>query len=213
MAFYLNSETGFMSIRVTSVIFPHRVRRMCTTKNTLKIIISLFIVAFLYSSHFLYGKIVEISKNGTSLCTIKQSPHSYWVFIDIYPWIHSVLLTLFPFVLLISNNSVLILKVRKSIREARLALSLDQAGHVTSRARKASSMTLTLIAVSSAFLLLTAPKAVWSIFFPVTVPTQRFQLVLNILWHIFLTNYAINFYVYCLTGYKFRMQARKLLCK
>ena len=68
-----------------------------------------------------------------------------------------------PFACLLVTNTVLVRKVGQSLREARDSLAEGRSDPFASRDKKMSSMTVTLIATSVAFLLLTAPVIVYMI--------------------------------------------------
>ena len=68
--------------------------------------------------------------------------------------------------MLVVSNSVLVWKVSRSVLKARGTIATRQAGQVDSWAKKASSMTLTVIAVSVTFFLLTMPITVYLIVIP-----------------------------------------------
>jgi uncharacterized membrane protein YgcG len=89
-----------------------------------------------------------------------------------------------------------------------------------SRSKAASSLTATLIRLSIMFLLLTLPVCVWLVLvgndyviYGVDVSTDAWLnmawAVVNMLWY---SNAALNFYVYVLTGTRFRSQCRRIVC-
>ena len=79
-------------------------------------------------------------------------------------------------------------------------------------------MTITLIATSVAFLLLTSPIAVYTVihglFSSDALRDVRFfaasELALGVSLMVWYTNLGINFYLYCLTGARYRAEFLKL---
>ena len=67
-----------------------------------------------------------------------------------------------PFACLLVTNTVLVRKVGQSLREARDSLAEGRSDPFVSRDKKLSSMTITLIATSVAFLVLTSPVVVYT---------------------------------------------------
>lgn len=160
--------------------------------------------------------------NGTaSHCTADFELDSYYVFIiKIWPFIDTLVFSLVPFAILIVSNVVLILKVSDSVRKARVTFACGQSDQLNSRTKKVSSMTVTLIAVSVTFFLLSAPLSFYFIIAPYTPGYSELSqlyreirsfsfIFVNLLWY---SNSAVNFYLYCLTGSKFRKEAKELFC-
>ena len=154
------------SQRAASVIWPHRVNLVCTTRKAAVYVICVTGISFaIFSHHFYYLDIVNL--NGKDTCLFQETTAEYKFFIlKVFPWVNNMLLALLPSALLVVSNSVLVWKVSRSVRKARGTMATGQAGQVDSRAKKASSMTLTLIAVSVTFFLLTMPATVYFIVFP-----------------------------------------------
>ena len=63
--------------------------------------------------------------------------------------------SLLPFSVLLLSNAALIWKVLQSLRAAKTHLTGTRSDQVTAREKKFSSMSLTLVVVSAAFILLT----------------------------------------------------------
>ena len=89
-----------------------------------------------------------------------------------------------------------------------------------SRERKANSVTLTAIVVSVVFVVLTAPLAFYNLLSFTNANTEtedanelavRF-FIQNLFYMIAYFNYSVNFYLYCLTGERFRKELRKIVC-
>ena len=208
------------SQRAVSVIWPHRVSLLCTTKKAVIYLICLIGFSFMIASSNLYDKDI-VKHNGTYTCNVLYTSPEYEFFrTKIYPWLNSIGFALLPSALLVVSNSVLVWKVSRSVRTARATMATGQAGQVDSRAKKASSMTVTLIAVSLTFFLLTMPLSLYYIVFPYTTQKPDMgdtalavnELVFDTLWHIWYANCTVNFYLYCLTGTRFRQQLRELFC-
>lgn len=78
-------------------------------------------------------------------------------------------------------------------------------------------MSLTLITLSVTFFVLTGPFRVQMIVDPlltIEAPTQKNirNVVSFMLYTVCITNNAANFYLYCLTGTKFKKDVTRLLC-
>ena len=104
-----------------------------------------------------------------------------------------------------------------SVREAEISLGSGQANRIDDWKKKATSITVTLVTVSTAFLVLTLPMSfiqilsfvLWMTETELNSRTLFYLKQLSYpLWYV---NSCINFYVYCLTGSKFRREAKQIL--
>ena len=186
LSFIVDILCGFLSAwtlvamtsqRAASVIWPHRVNLVCTTRKAAIYVVCVTGLSFAFVSHCFYGFDI-VNQNGTNRCVMVEAPAEYRFFVlKVWPWIGNMLYALLPSALLVISNSVLVWKVSRSIRKARGTMGTGQAGQADSRAKKASSMTLTVIAVSVTFFLLTMPLTVYFIVFPYTTQDRYVQAV------------------------------------
>jgi hypothetical protein len=113
---------------------------------------------------------------------------------------------LIPFCVLVVSNSQLIWKIRQSARRAR---SMTGAGQQSSaRQSKTSSLTVTVVMTSVAFIVLMLPLPMCNFVIPLTSESMTNGSVLYLMYY---SNTAVNFYLYCMTGTKFRRTAREAL--
>lgn len=206
--------------RAASVVWPHRVNVVCTRKLSSVITVIITIVIMLTYSHLFYGYAIDSSMCGNQSCgncncTLIDTNYKNFIF-NFFSLVDIVVASLGPFVLLIVSNIVIIKAVITSAKEARHRLSVGQSVQVTARESKASSLSVTLIALSVTFLMLTFPVRILSIL--VTNPEENtgkshevLSFVGDCLNIIFAANAVINFYLYCLTGAKFRTEIIRLL--
>ena len=208
--------------RAASVLWPHRVNIMFTLKKAKRYTVGIVSIVFLLNSHFFYGAVLAPSYNGSQYytCLYPTLAPEYNFFRDfIWTWIDALLFSLLPFAILISSNSVLIWKVSDSVRKARATVASGQSDQLSSRTKKVSSLTVTLIVVSVVFFLLTGPMSLYLIIAPLVIDAEKqsekesviidlIYWLLNLMWY---SNSAVNFYLYCLTGTKFRADAWNIL--
>ena len=200
--------------RAMSVVWPHRVKQACTHQQAHATIAILVTVLFGININLLFG--VDISQE-LGRCFFTDSYLRQ--FLDVYIWIDLMLSSILPFGLLLCSNSVLIWKVLQSVRAARANLTGIQAEQVNARQKKFSSMTVMLIVASGAFIILTGPINAVSLVTYFTEDTAAendrtksmpFLIALaNLLWY---TNSAVNFFLYMLTGSRFRQEFKKVFC-
>lgn len=205
--------------RAMSVVWPHRVKSLITFRSLFVV----FIIAgtlMLVHVHILFGWGDVVSRTSKDVlilqCTIITQGYLNFFFDRIWSWADLFLFSLVPFAVLLGSNAVLLKTVVMSIRQARHSLSVGDKQQVTSRKKTASSMTLTLMVISFTFIILTGPICVYLLMKPYLFDdvalsnekeaVRRFVFaVINLMWY---SNSAINFYLYCLSGSKFRAELR-----
>ena len=201
--------------RAVSVAWPHRVTVLCTPRRSWRITLTIVVFFCLAYSHLLYGSGILPSADRACAMTSKSYARfmlTVWVNIDIF------LFSLLPFVCLLLSNSVLVLKLKASVRDAGDQFTTTESQQAI-RERKTNSVTLTAIVVSAVFIVLTSPLAFYNIFSFTVANTETsavdlaFRFLLLKMFHLIgYFNYSVNFYLYCLTGEKFRKECRKVLC-
>ena len=126
---------------------------------------------------------------------------------NIYPWIDFCLITLVPFAIIISCNVAIVCRLLCSRYKI-------QGLHFNSQV-KMTSMTAVLITVSILFLVTTAPLSIyltpqeWDMQKAVSVYQEAtLDLVYAILNMINYINYSVNFFLYCVSGPRFRKELK-----
>lgn len=199
--------------RAASILWPLRVNSAWTARRAQTTVLVIVVISTLLNFHIMYGHSLQSLSSGKLLCFFVSE--EYGEFFDtVWPSIDISLSSFLPFFLLITSNIVLINRVKQSMREARQTLAAGSTDQIKIRQQKTSSMTLTLVCVSVAFLLLTSPLCVLSVIQNTGVHASRnmveaseiaanyfFEAIGNLLA---LANNAINFYIYILTGSRYR---------
>ena len=202
--------------RALSVAWPHRVNVLCTPRRSWWIVLTIVVVLCLAYSHLLYGfGILPSAGRACALVSKCYASFMYniWVNVDIF------LFSILPFVCLSFSNSVLVLKLRMSVKDAGDQFATTDTQQA-SRERKANSVTLTAIVVSVVFVVLTSPLAFYNMLLymnanpeAIDVRDLAVRFFPKRLFHIMaFFNYSVNFYLYCLTGEKLRKEFRKIMC-
>lgn len=201
--------------RTLCVIFPYRIRALCTHKTSVVVVcgVSLIILS-IYCFEFLRPTESHPTHNATDWeldddCRWKSS------FIQKYYVMRSlsdiIITSLVPSALVIVFNCMLLTRVLKLARRARTNLTAGQADRPSVWEKRASSLTITLITVSITFLLLTAPDNVFTLA-PLLKMKFNFSFDIYTILHLLhISNSVIHFYLYCLTGNKFRAEMRKFV--
>ena len=160
--------------------------------------------------------------NGTSkFCmTVVNNDDALSVYaVYVFPWIDLVVSSFLPSSLLLVGNVLLATTVTRSARLARRLTAAPTGSDRRSdvREKAASSLTVTLMSVSVTYLCLTLPVSIFFVLQPYVAWSDARQnawtelvwVVVNLMWY---CNSTVNFYLYCLTGRRFRVQCNRLLC-
>ena len=201
--------------RALMVHWPHRVNAICTPRHTWTAVIVIAVFSCLANSHMLYG-VRLIPRGGVCGATGKYLTFltQTWLYVEFF--LHSFL----PMMCISVGSIVMVRKLRVSERETSDQLAPSDA-QVATRAKMVNSVTLQTVVVSMAFMILTLPVAVWNATSYLKVSneiTDLYQYVLNTviqgsLYNLGEANFCVNFYLYCLTGSKFRNELKRVLCR
>ena len=197
-----------------SIIRPHKAASLNTVKRAKAIIMSIFLLCFTYSIPFLF-----IIENIGGFCVINLFGSGN-VLLELYLWLTEVLISIFPFVSLLLMNSVIIHTLRK---RAKLKLlesggqGHDQSeGHNLKPKHPEKQIFTMLLLVTFVFLVLNIPTR--SLVFYVNFysgNTPYYYASLNLFYQIgektYYTNHGINFFLYVMSGQKFRTDLRNLV--
>lgn len=93
--------------RALSVILPHRVKTMSTTKRAMLYVIIIMVSSILYASYFLWNKsITQI--DGIHVCMINlDDPTFKFFWQEVRPWIDPIVISLIPALLIITSNVII----------------------------------------------------------------------------------------------------------
>ena len=136
----------------------------------------------------------------------------------IYYWFSFVVNFTLPFSLLLVMNSVIIQAMRRRLRfRAKLIRSQGQGqGQIQRMNSSDKQVFIILLLVTFSFLILTTPAYLWFIYdqfinYESTAKTfADFYFFYSVSQKLLYTNYGINFYLYVLSGTKFREDLRSL---
>ena len=193
--------------RVVSVCLPFRAHILVTRRKMVISWITVTLGLAAVNMHFMFTMGVQ-QNNITTVAFPCQFREQYMYFgTRIVPWIDLTLLALAPLAVIISGNVAIVLRLCMNNRRRKLKMNVAASDGST-------AITLTLVLVSLLFVLTTMPSTVIGILF------RRGGQVLNydenviyfytlLVYHV---NNCINFYVYCLTGSKFREAFCEVFC-
>ena len=200
--------------RFYSIIKPHKAVLFNTVKRAKATIVIVVIVSVFFNIPHLFTTSETLGE-----CTPirKGIDHIYG---QIYSWLTSLLNFFLPFVLLLVMNIVIILtlRTRSELSQSQGQFEGQVEGNKIKHADK--QITVTLLHVTFTFLVLKMPAClilIYVIVFDFTQSPQAFAgyyLFGNIAGQAYFTNSGINFFLYVISGRKFRTDLPKLcLCQ
>lgn len=201
--------------RFIPVCFPHQTLINMTKRKLVYILIAVGMFLFLLNCHYFFTyKLRYNSKRENILCDFRASVPDefrtiYW------PAINVAFYSAIPFVAITIMNLGILVKVTYSNIIAKKNLGQARSATV------AGSLGALLVTSSLLFLFSTAPIAIFHGFEGVWlsahhVTTQEQEAYRNlwrsVLENISYFNHSLNFYLYCISGSRFRREFLKMVC-
>ena len=197
--------------RFYSIIRPHKAASFNTVKRARIVIVCVFLFSLFYSIPYLF-----IAGNSGKLC-IPNAMASKNVFGELYYWLSQILLFAFPCLSLLTMNSVIIHTLRK--RSNQKVLELEDQGQtegqtVKTKLPKKQIFTILLVItfVFVALNIITRTLVFYLNFYIGNTP--HYYAGLHLFYQIgekaFYTNHGINFFLYVMSGQKFRTDLKGL---
>ena len=219
--------------RYIAVCFPLRAPRMCNTRRALIVVILIIVALSLVNGHMLWT--VELSykyHNGSYVSKCDPSVNYKTLIKEIWPWVDAAIYSFVPFVIITVLNIQIIRQVLYSRKQRNALQQLTVTSKVNgiiykTRAKRhcegSKKLTCMLLAVSFTFLLTTLPMNVLQIVSAFIGPNQddgsaeyalryaKLTLARTVVELLMYINHSINFFLYCATGRKFRLQFKVMM--
>ncbi|KAL4220637.1 hypothetical protein ACF0H5_021033 [Mactra antiquata] len=177
------------SERVLAVTMPHKVKSVFSVKNVRWLII--FIASFLCIMNVCILLSYDINLMTTGVFAGCDPVGQLLYFMSaIYPWIDFCFAFALPFVIIMFSSIVIIARISGNARSR--------------RNDKIHSVTRTLLAANIAFLFTTCPFGIYQIFYPTPPSDDTKYLLYSGLITLSQANASLNFFLYFLSGPKFR---------
>ncbi|XP_074652744.1 mu-type opioid receptor-like [Tubulanus polymorphus] len=181
--------------RLLSVFKPFTVKRVCTHKSALIVVVVTFVILCGVNSQLIVLK--GIGPDGS--CAPLPQYMEYWE--NVWLWWDMCNFSILPSTILTACNVSIIIKLKFATK--------IKGSH--SKNSKMSSNTIIMILVTIAFFMTTFPSVLFQNLKPLWYTTQGYERAKDELtWAFFLMlsymNSAINFFLYCVSGRRFRTQ-------
>ena len=208
--------------KYVAIKWPHRAATYSTSKRVNIFIISFYIFAFIYNSIVFF--ITGLNRGDCSLVFLNETSAKVH---DIFIWITFIIDGIIPLSLLIYMNTVIVQTVRKSRKmfkenESKTRTNNNPFGKkgTDKRHRKMQNaenqLTIMLLMVSILFTILLIPTSVRTVFvnfFEIDTPYKyaSYDLFFQMTIKLAGTYNGINFFLYCISGNKFRIDLKEIL--
>ena len=207
--------------RFVAVRFPLLVASWCNIRRTRWILAVILLASILKNIHYAWtSDFLYIPETGVAMCAfalLRTGP-----FFRIWQWVDTCLASLIPFLLLIVMNTSVILQLRAARNQQREMMRSKQPtngnGKEDNKGNSDVQLTVMLVSVSVTFVILTAPLAIFRSYFSVygAYKSPHMQAVYYLSHHfchkLWYVNNAVNFFLYCITGSRFRRELMIVFC-
>lgn len=199
--------------RFLAIWLPLRVSELCTRKRAIIVMILLAVPLLGLNLHFFWST-HEVWDDYYAWDCQFRSEFEYFM-TKLWYWIDGAAYSLIPFIILVVFNFLIIVGIHRGHRGVVSKIDKTQ---MTEKMRQQQQITIMLVTVSAVFVLLTMPNCVFFIFqnywdYTSTMHDYaRYFLFYQLVFVLSDFNHAINFYLYFLSGRKFRARFTAIIC-
>ena len=195
--------------RFYSIIRPLNASSFNTVKRARILIICVFMFGFTYCIPYLF-----IAGNEGKFCVVNRFASGN-VLGEMYHWLTEICIFIFPFLSLLIMNSVIIHTLRKRSKLIILETSGERQGEGQQIKHSEKQIFTMLLLITFVFLFLNIPTRALVFYLNFSKGDTRYYYAgLNLFFQIgdksYVTNHAINFFLYVLSGQKFRTDLKNL---
>lgn len=195
--------------RLVVVKFPLKASIWCSTRRAKITVPLVTVLSLIYTVPYVFSARVL----GGRYCIATETDNS---FAKGYTWLNILLNAVIPFFCLITMNVTILTGIRGHQQEVATFQGQISGRSWKSRSSKQGQLTAMLLLVSFTFILLTLPQYIRYTLFLI-IDNQKdadtyatFMLLYHVTNKLFLTNSAVNFFLYCIGGSKFRAVLKRI---
>ena len=196
--------------KYVAIKWPHRAATYSTPRRAKVIIFTIITsIAIFNLPHFFITAVVAGNCYGFSVKSILTK---------IYSWLTIVLNAFIPFTLLIHMNYVIVKTVRNSRKMFRGNVgTTDIDARQKSMKSAENQLTIMLLLVTTLFLILLLPTYIRFIYASFMISDTPYKyattmFIFEFSYKLYVTNSGINFFLYCVSGQKFRNDLKEIVC-
>ena len=194
--------------RFLAVWFPLRATTMCNLARAKFVTVMIAMIFILINSHIFWTAKLHTLHNGQVKCMSYAYEN---IVCKVFPWIYLVLYSFLPVLVLLLFNTLIIVNLAKSKPLFQAMTKNDQQTRYDHQ-----KLAVCLLVISFTWIVTTMPRPLYPFFMekPRTVSEQAETVFIRTLCFLLMyVNHAVNFFIYGLTGQRFRMELRRFLCR
>ena len=217
LALFVLQNSTFLVVAMTldkyiAIKWPHKAATYSTPRRAKLIAVGVYVFACVYNiPHFFLSSVIGGHCVNLGIVSI---------FSKVYSWLSFVINAVIPFTMLIHMNFVIVKAVRKSRKMFRPTRGeRDQGLDARQRTMKSAEnqVTIMLLLVTTLFLILLCPtycRFILLVFVKRDTPLKyvKIMFLFRISALLYISNSGMNFFLYCISGKKFRNDLKELLC-
>ena len=202
--------------RFYNIIQPHKAASFNTVKRAKLTVSCVVLFSIIYNLPHLL-----VSDNVNWEC-LTYTTRMGKVFAEVYYWLSFLVQFVIPFVLLLTMNTVMIHKIRtRSLFKREGGIPSENSNQQEHSKTKNSELQMfaILLSVTFAFMLLTTPAYSFFLYMIIVDISKSpshfagYYLFYNVAQKMQFTNHGINFFLYVISGQKFRTDLKNLFLK
>nr|KAG5697731.1 hypothetical protein BaRGS_006253 [Batillaria attramentaria] len=213
LEFSLTSLSAWLLVAMTAqralnVAWPLKLKTVRPRRQALLTVLVLAVASFVFNSPALF-RVTTHDPNTSCWWEVDFETHTR----PALNWAEIILNSLLPSIIMIVCNCLM---VRAMMLSSRRASIRSRSRSANLRGGALSQVTLTLILVSLVFIVLTLPMYITQIILEETPELQfdgPFQIWYNITSVMWICNSAVNFFLYVMTGSRFRKEGKRLFTR
>lgn len=200
--------------RFIAVVIPTKGKVVCIPRRARIVSAIVWLAAITKNLHIFWTRGYEqITKTMSTNCGYPSKDYAYFEKY-IRPWIALATLALIPGAVIFLLNVIIIWALRKQNQLHPKTKYKYSSRHQSGDKKYLTQMTAMFLGISFEYLILIPPCYILLIVRPYfdNGESPSIKFAQSIIFAIQYTHYAINFYMYCMTGKGFRKQVRHLFC-
>ena len=191
-----------------AIILPHKSLSFCTPKRARLFLLITFISMIVFNSPHFY--LIKFILSDCSAYAVKGK------LVTMYLYLSFIVTSVIPFLSLVIMNFIIIRAVRKSRKLRRQNTDVNNTDFRKGK-QVETQLTIMCIIIATTFVILFLPSYVRFIVYQIVPATSSpksfagFYFFVHVSFRLYTANYGIHFFLYLLSGTKFRNDLRKLL--